>query len=273
MAKTNRVNRGGVRIFGWIAPILVTAFVLMCGAGSYADTEALLRASGNLPAAKTENTIKAEKELEKLTAKEKQLKDQINDATINRSKLLTQKRADLKQIRQKRDDVIKREITAIKDKKERQAKLIRDLKKQLAIMRKIKNKFAASALETTILLADIKLQDINDDLKVANDKLSQSYKDYKEIYDELTRLDYELKKILDLNDDTEKKIKDQKADFQNEKALYNQSVKSKDFLTAERKMDTLVFIQTGVVNNYANILDIKLKFKSDYYQMVVNYKL
>ena len=246
---------------------------LVYGQASYAVSDALRRASGDLPASKTETTIKAEKELDKLLVKEKSLKEQINGATINRSKLLGQKRAELKQQRQKRDDAINKEIMGIKLKKTKQTSLIQELKKQLTAAKKKKNNIMVSTLDISVKIAEIKLNDINAELKKANGKLTQSYNDYKSVYDQLTRQDAALKKILDINTETDKKIKAQKQDYQNVKTEYNQSIKTKDFLTAERRMDTLVFIQTGIIGNYEYILDIKNKVKSDYYEQIVNYRI
>jgi len=130
-----------------------------------------------------------------------------------------------------------------------------------------------STLDISVKIAEIKLDDINAELKKANGKLTQSYNDYKSVYDQLTRQDAALKKILDINTETDKKIKAQKQDYQNVKTEYNQSIKTKDFLTAERRMDTLVFIQTGIIGNYEYILDIKNKVKSDYYEQIVNYRI
>jgi chromosome segregation ATPase len=252
---------------------LALAF-LIGGTGAYAVPDAVLRASGDLPAAKTEQTVKAEKELARLTEKEKGLKSQISAATINRSKLLSQKRAELKAARLKRDEAIKKEIEAIKTRKERQEALIRDLKKQLAELKKItKSKVAAVAAEAAIAIAQSKLDGIKTELKQANDRLSKSYQDYKTAYDRLTYLDGELKKILDMADGVQKKITAQKADYKNVKSEYAKALKAKDFLLAQRRMDSLVFIQQGVNNNYEMILDYRMRFKSDYQVQIVNYKV
>ena len=274
MAADYTKKKLGSKMYTRLSAIAIIISVLLCCAVSpLAVSDAVLRASGDVPAAKTDKTIRAEKELEKLTAKEKTLKEQISAATINRSKLLAQKRADLRQIRQKRDEEINKIITEVKAKKAKQATLVGDLKKSLATAKKNKNKVMITSLEMSIVFAGSKLNDINAELKKANDKLAQSYKDYKSVYDQLTRLDAGLKKILDINLETEKKIKDQKIDYKNTKTQYKQSIKIKDFLTAERRMDSLVFIQTGILDNYAYILDIKLKVKSDYYEQIVNYRI
>ena len=263
----------GLKIYTIVMVIALIIPVFAGGTVSYATAEALLRASGDVPKAKTEKTIKTEKDLDKLVAKEKTLKEQISDATINRSKLLAAKRAELKQARQKRDDVILIEITSIKVKRTKQADLLKGLKKQLTAAKKNKNNIMISALEVSIAIAEIKYEDMNAELKKANAKLTQSYNDYKSVYDKLTRQDAELKKILDINTETEKRIKTQKQDYQTVKNEYNQSIKTKDFLTAEKRMDSLLFIQTGVITNYEYILDIKKKVKSDYYEQIVNYRI
>jgi chromosome segregation ATPase len=262
-----------------LAVVAIAAAIIAGGAGagagahSHAVSDAVLRASGDLPAAKTEKTVKAEKELEKLTAKEKQIKERISEATINRARLLAQKRAELKQIRQKREEPINKEIARLKEKKAGQTALIRELKSQLTAAKKNKSKFTISALEISIALAESRLDDVNADLKKANDRLTKSYNDYKALYDKFTNQDEALRKILDLNAETEKKIKRQKEDFNGTKGEFNQSVRNKDFLTAERRMDSLVFIQTGINDNYAEIVEIKLKVKSDYYEQIVNYRI
>ena len=267
------INRGAPRVF---TTILLCVSLIFCIAGKCAAAgaapDAVLRASGDTPSSKTAKTIKDEKELEKLTAKEKQLKEQITAATINRSKILAQKRAELKLIRQARDDAINRDITSIKARKAKQAELVRVLKNQLAAEKKGKNKIAIAAAEASVKAAEKKLADINNELKIANDRLTKSYKDYKAVYDNLTRLDEEIKKVLDINIETEKKVKGQKTDFSNTKSEYNQSVRNKDFLTAERRMASLVFIQGGINESYEKILDIKLKVKSDYTALIINYK-
>jgi hypothetical protein len=288
-------------IFRWaIAPrrlnciyIILTVSVFLCGAHpfihahadsgassqaaadieSQAISDALLRASGDLPTAKTEKTIKSEKELERLASDEKALKERILEATINRSKLLSQKRSELRLARQKRDEGINAEITALKNKKTKQANIVREIKAGLSMAKKLKSKLAATTLEISLIAAEIKLDDINADLRKANEKLSKSYADYKAIYDYLTKKDEELKKILDINSDAESKIKLYKADFKETKSEYDMSVKGKDFLTAERRMSSLVFIQTAINNGYSGILDIKQKVKSDYYNQIVNYSI
>ena len=109
------------------------------------------------------------------------------------------------------------------------------------------------------------------ELKKARERLAKSYQDYKVIYDNLTRLDAAMKNMLDENLAAELKLKEQKADFTKTKGEYNDSIKNKDYLTAERRMDSLVFIQTGIVDNYSSILNIKLKVKNDYHALIVNY--
>ena len=217
MINRNCSKRCGFKLQKLVAIITIAATLLLWGANVSAVQDAVLRASGNLPAEKTAATLKAEKELEKLTAKEKQIKEQITEATINRSKLLAQKRAVLKEVRKKRDDAINKEISGIKVNKERQAALIKELKNQLAAAKKTKSTVLITALELSVKLAEVKLKEINDNLKKANDKLSKSYTDYKTVYDNLTRLDADMKKVLDLNSDTEKKIKNQKEDLKNTK--------------------------------------------------------
>jgi len=255
------------------AIVILPIFLSIGGVRAHAVPDAVLRASGEIPAAKTERTVKLEKELEKLAAKEKSLKDQIAATAINRSKLLAQKRADLKLIRQNRDDSIRKDIEKIKEKKDRQNLIIRELKDQLSLIKKTKNKVAITTLEVSIRMAQVKLTEINADLKIANGKLSQSYKDYKAVYDRLTYLDNELKAILDLGAEVENKIKDQKADFKNTRNEFNEHMKKKDFISAERKMESLIFIQTGINDNYVLVLDYRQRFKSDYYALIVNYKL
>ena len=276
--RLNWLNGGAAAARGGLGPALAAAIalyavILLGGARAHAVPDAVLRASGAAPAAKTEQTIKLEKELERLVAREKSLKEQITAATINRAKLLAQKRADLKQARIRRDDAINKDIAAIKAKKDKQTLLIRELKNQLTIIRKSKSQLAISAAEVTIALAQAKLDDINAELKKANDRLSQSYKNYKTVYDRLTYLDIELKKILDMGAEIENKIKAQKADFSNVKSEYGECVRKKDFLAAEKKMSSLVFIQTGVNDNYVLVLDFRKRFKSDYYEQIVNYTI
>ena len=259
-----------IKILKPAATAVLAAAILIYGAVTPAASDAARRASGDVPNAKTTNTLAAEKELNKLAAAEKSLKEHINSATINRSKLLAQKRSELKEARQKRDVKINNEITKIKEKKTAQNDLIRDLKNKLAAAKKIKNVNAAGTYEVNLKKANEELNGINAELSKANERLAQSYNVYKTAYDSLTQIDSGIKDILDLNKPTEKKIKDQKTDFSNTKKAYNQSVKDRDFLTAENRMNSLVFIQTGINDNYASILNIKLKVKSDYYALIVN---
>ncbi|MDR1060255.1 MAG: hypothetical protein LBL83_03370, partial [Clostridiales bacterium] len=84
---------------------------------AFAVPEAVLRAAGNYPKAKTEQTVKSEKELAKLAEYETRIKASIKDAEISRTKLLAQKRAELKQIRKVRDDAAKKELEEIKGRK------------------------------------------------------------------------------------------------------------------------------------------------------------
>lgn len=238
-----------------------------------AGSDAVRRASGDTPSAKTEKTVKAEKELEKLTAAEKKLKEQITESAINRSKLLAQKRAELKQVRQIRDAAINKELDSLKTKKVKQTAFIAEAKTQLSEAKKKKNAISQATLEITLKAAQSKLTEINADIKESKEKLAKSYQDYKAIYDNLTYLDSEMKKMLDTNQAAELKIKEQKTDFSKTKGEYNQSLKDKDYLTAERRMESLVFIQTGINDNYSGILNIKLKVKSDYYAQIVNYRI
>jgi hypothetical protein len=256
-----------------VTAVLLSLAFIAGGARAYAVPDAVIRASGAAPAAKTAQTVSLEKDLEKLAAKEKSLKDQIAAASINKSKLLAQKRSDLKLARQKRDEAINRDIAKIKEKKERQNIIIRELKSQLMIIKKGKNKFAISAMEVSIGLAQVRLTEINADLKIANGRLSQSYKDYKAVYDRLTFIDGELKKNYDAGVEIEGKIKMQKADLKNVKGEYGECVRKKDFLSAERKMGSMVFIQTGINDNYVLVLDNRNRYKNDYYEQIVNYKL
>ena len=257
-----------------IVIILALAAALSTAYGHVAaGTDALQRASGTAPAAKTEQTVKAEKELEKLKTKEKQIKDNITAATINRSRLLAQKRADLKQARQKREEPVKKEVTDLKAKKTKQTALIKETKSKLAAAKKEKKTITVTTLEASLKTAEKTLADINAKLTAANAKLAKSYTNYKALYDQFTRTDAGIKKILDINKETEAKIKAQKEDLKNTKSEYDQYIKNKDFLSAERRMNSLVFIQTGINDNYSNILEIKQKVKSDYYAQIVNYKI
>ena len=228
---------------------------------------------GSAVSAKTEATIKAEKELDSLIAFEKQIKEQISEATINRTKLLSQKRAELRDTRKKRDDAINQEISIIKAGKERQAALIKELKAQLALAKKNKYAISINSLELSIKQAEAKLADYNSKLKNASSRLTESYNIYKSAYNDLTRCDAELKKIIDSGNEFEKKIKNQKEDFKNTKNEYNQAIKNKNYVTAERLIGSLLSIQSGINKNYENILEIKLSAKRDYYQMVVNYRV
>jgi len=254
-----------------ITTVFLAASILICGAGSASASDAARRAAGDVPSAKTDITVKAERELDRLLAAEKALKEKISGATINRSKLLAQKRAELKEARQKRDGPISNEITKIKDKKAAQTELIRDIKNKLAAAKKNKNVVSTGTYEANLKKANDELVKINASLVAANERLKQSYNKYKTSYDSLTQIDSGIKEILELNKETEKKIKEQKADFSNTKKEYNQSIKNKDFLTAEHRMNSLVFIQTGINGNYTDVLNIKLKVKSDYYELIVNF--
>jgi len=120
--------------------------------------DAVLRASGNVPPAKTAKTEKDENELKRLATKEKQLKEQIQAATINRSKILAQKRSELKLARHARDEAINKDITSINAKKTIQADLLRDLKNQLSTAKKNNNKIKIASLESSIKTAEKKLE-------------------------------------------------------------------------------------------------------------------
>jgi len=254
-----------------IVTVFLFLFIFGGGATSYAASNGAVKTSVAEVKSKTDATLKAEKDLEKLTANEKTIKEQISAETINRSKLLAQKRAEIKGVRLARDEVIKKNMANVRDKKTKQANLIKELKIQLANARKNKNQYAIAAAQITINLAQLRLSELNADLKILTGRLSQSYKDYKAVYDKLTDLDATTKKILDKNIDTEKKIKEQKAEFKIIKAEYNQLIKSKDFASAEKKMNTLVSIQTAINSNYEKILSVKKTFKSEYYKAIVNY--
>lgn len=251
---------------------MLIAFIIG-GISAHAAGSVSQQPSGGYPKAKTENTVKAEKELEKLAAKENTLKRQITASTINRSKLLTQKRAELKEARQKRDAAIKKEIEGIKAKKEKQAQLIRELNTQLASVKKTKQQMAIASVEVSIRIAKFDLGEIDAKLKTADDRLKKSYKDYKSAYDSLAYLDGELKKSLDLAVEVEARIKAQKNDLRDARNGYSRYIKDKDFLAAEKKMESLVTIQSGINANYETVLACRKKFKSDFYEQVLNCRI
>ncbi|MDR1439769.1 MAG: hypothetical protein LBJ10_07085 [Clostridiales bacterium] len=261
-----------------IKPLCVAVAVALLAAAAAqmqasATQEAILRASGDYPKAKTEQTVKSEKELAKLAESEKQLKASIKEAEISRSKLLAQKRADLKQIRKGRDDAIKAQIEEIKGRKTRQETLVRDLKKQLAAAKKTKNAIAITASELAVKLASSKLDSIAAEKKTADAKLSKSYQDYKATYDILTARDLALKKLLEQADAIKAKITGQKEEFKKLKDTYGKNIKAKEFLTAQGQMAGLVVLQRSINANYDLVMHFKKQFKSDYYAQIVNYKL
>ena len=239
----------------------------------YAVSDQAVKSSGTAPTSKTDQTIRAENELKKLKEEEKKLKESIKNETINRAKLLAQKRADLKSIRQKRDEPIKKDVDAIKGRKDKQAALLKELKKQLSALKKAKSHVAVSALEVTITLAQIKLDDIKKEYKSAKDKLSKSYQDYKQVYEKMTVLDKSLKTILNQIEPLQKKIITFKAEMKTVKSDYTSSNKNKDFTAAQHKMERMVQLQKSINTNHSLILDCRKHFKSEYTLKVVNYKL
>jgi hypothetical protein len=264
------------RIAALLAPICILAALLasaMPPARASSAQEALMRAAGTYPKAKTEQTLLSEKELSKLTESEKQLKASIKEAEISRSKLLAQKRAELRQIRKARDDVIKAEIEEIKGRKATQEAFVKDLKKQLATAKKTKIALAVTTVEIAVKLASSKLDGIAAEKKKADAKLSKSYQDYKATYDLLTARDLALKKILERAAEVNVKIRGQKDEFKKLKDAYSKNIKAKEFLAAQGQMAGLVVIQKNINSNYGYVLDYKMQFKSDYYAQVVNYKL
>ena len=258
-----------------VIPILLAWLIVAQTAfGSFAtSSDAVLRASGSAPTSKTAQTVKAESELKKLTEEEKKLKESIKDETINRSKLLAQKRADLKAIRLKRDESIRKEIDEIKGRKDQQAATVKQLKSQLSALKKLKNKLAITTMEAAVAVAQIKLDGIDKEYKSAKDKLSKSYQDYKKIYDQLTNQDYSLKSILDKIEPLQKKNSVWVAEMKAVKSDYSASIKKKDFLTAQTQMNRIVQIQKEVNANHYMILDYRKYFKSEYYLKIVNFKL
>ena len=229
--------------------------------------------SGTPPTAKTEQTVQSESELKRLTEEEKTIKASIKNETINRAKLLAQKRADLKVIRQTRDELIKTEVAEIKGRKDKQAEFVKTLKKQLPPLKKLKNKVAIAALEATIAVAQIKLDGIDKEYKAAKDRLTKSYQDYKKVYDNLTNLDNSLKIILDGIDPLQKNITTLKEEMKTVKSVYTAGLKNKDFVTAQEKAAQMVQIQNKINLNHSLILDCRKHFKSEYTQKIVNYQL
>ena len=264
-------KKKGARPVAFLMIVAVAASIWLSCDGALAAQNAANQAQAQ--GGKTQNTIRAESELERLTESEKQLKGQITEATINRSKLLSQKRTELRYARFTRDESINKEISGIKDRKNRQTALIADMKKQLAQAKREKNNGAVSTLEVLLRLADIRLVEINEDLKKANGKLTQSYNDYKAVYEKLTEQDAQLKKYLERNVSTESAIKQQKEDFRAKKNEYNQSIRSKDYMAAERAMNALVSIQAAINANYERVLEVKRKVKDDYYEKIVYYRV
>ena len=254
--------------------ILVWLIVMQTAFGSFAtSSDVLLRASGSAPTSKTEQTVKAENDLKKLTDEEKKIKESIKNETINRSKLLAQKRAELKAIRQKRDDVIRKEIDEIKRRLDKQKETVKQLKNQLAALKKQKNKIAIATMEASVAVAQLSLNAVEKEHKAAKDKLSKSYQDYKQVYDQLTNQDYNLKSILDKIEPLQKKNAIWATEIKTVKSDYNASIKKKDFLTAQTKMNRIVEIQKEINANHHMILDYRQYFKSEYYLKVVNFKL
>ena len=257
--------------------LMLTQMVFAGQAGSNAASQkaggAPTASSGTPPTAKTEQTVQSESELKRLTEEEKTIKASIKNETINRAKLLAQKRADLKVIRQTRDELIKTEVAEIKGRKDKQAEFVKTLKKQLPPLKKLKNKVAITALEATIAVAQIKLDSIDKEYKAAKDQLTKSYQDYKKVYDNLTNLDNSLKIILDGIDPLQKKITTLKEEMKTVKSAYTAGLKNKDFVTAQEKAAQMVQIQNKINLNHSLILDCRKHFKGEYTRKIVDYIL
>ena len=253
--------------------VMIALLLFSVQTHSYGASNATTSTSTGAFAGKPAQLITSENELKEQAAKESELKKSITSETINRSKLLAQKRAELKDIRKKRDDALNKEKADIKARRDKQAEIVKTYKGQRASVKKANSPVALTALDVVIALAEGKLSDLRMQYDTINKKLSQSYADYKNTYQKLTNIDLELKKMLDGVAAYEQSIKLRKAEQKKLQTEYNKNVKAKDFSAAQKIVNSQLTEQREINGTYTKILEIRKKFKSEYYSKLVNIKL
>ena len=258
----------------FLRPILLLTLFLLLTQSHLPGLSGIVAVAASVPSEKPTQLAANEAELKQLADKESEIKKSISDETINRSKLLAQKRAELKEVRKKRDDALNKEKADVKVKRDKQDVLVKELKRQKTNIKKLtKNAVALAAIDISIALAEAKLKDYKAQYDAVNKKLSKSYEDYKTVYDKLTSADLGLKKNLDKIEPYERDIKALKDEQKKQKDEYNKNIKAKDYSAAQRAMNAQLAGQRAINNNYSQILAIRKKFKSDYYALIVNYKI
>ena len=258
----------------FLRPILLLTLFLLLALSHVPGFSGAVAVAASAPSEKPAQLVANEAELKQLADKESDIKKSISDETINRSKLLAQKRAELKEVRKKRDDALNKEKSDLKAKRDKQDLLVKEFKRQKTNIKKLtKNAVALAAIDISIALAEAKLNDYKAQYDAVNKKLTKSYEDYKTVYDKLTNTDLSLKKNLDKIESYERDIKTLKDEQKKQKNEYNKNIKEKNYMSAQRAMNAQLAGQKAINNNYSQILAIRKKFKSDYYVLIVNYKI